>query len=155
MIRSLLFISFIGSAAAAQCPEPVLGAGDYSASGPDLITPQSWSVAAQGDIAVPCDDWLQQGVQTDQIDGFLPSRPTAVIDLEEMGPHILMVMAQAQCSPRLAVRTLDGLWHFGTQANGRQEVTIWGAPDGPIQVWLGAESQNECEATLTLETFDR
>ncbi len=155
MIRYIAILLFIGSSAAAQCPEPVLGPGEIAASGPELISPQHWPVIAEGQIAVPCEDWGSQGVQTDRIDGFLPDRPTAVFDLDEMAPHILMVMAQAQCDPRLAVRTADGLWHFGERANGRQEVTVWGAPDGPLQVWVGAGTQMQCEAQLTLETFDR
>lgn len=155
MIRYFLFFAAIGTGAVAQCPEPVLGVGEFRASGANLIVPQDWAVTANGEIAVPCGEWAQQGVQSDQIDGFLPSRPTAVIDLEGMGPHILMVMAQAQCEPLLAVRTADGLWHFGEQGVERQEATIWGAPDGPLQVWVGSKGQEQCDATLTLETFDR
>lgn len=155
MMRYVLFLILLGSGVAAQCPEPVFGDGEISATGADLIVPQEWSVTAQGENVAPCADWIEQGVVSDQVDGFLPFRPTAVINLSEMGPHILMVMADAQCEPRLAVRTLDGLWHFGEQANGRREVTIWGAPDGPLQVWVGSGTQDQCEATLTLETFDR
>lgn len=146
-----------GSAAAAQCPDPV---GDQdsvriSASGPELIIPETWDVVAKGVHEAPCDGWVDQGVAADQVDGFLPASPTVVFDLEEMAPHIFMVMAEAQCGPRLVVRTGDGLWHFGEQANGRQEVTVWGTPDGPLQVWVGTEAQTQCDASLTLETFDR
>jgi len=72
-----------------------------------------------------------------------------------MGPHILMVMAEATCGPRLVVRTGDGIWHVAEQNNDRQELVVWSAQDGPMQVWVGAETQTECSATLILETFDR
>ena len=120
-----------------------------------MIQPQNWEVVADGAVAVPCEDWVAQGISAERIDGFLPALPTAVFDLEGLGPHILMVMAQSQCDPRLAVRTLDGLWHFGEKANGRQEIVVWSASDGPLQVWVGAGAQEQCDATLTLETFDR
>lgn len=155
MIRTALFLILVGTHAAAQCPSTDEDGARFFASGPDLISPESWDVVADGVHGAPCDGWVAQGVAGDQVDGFLPTSPTAIFELDGMAPHILMVMADAQCSPRLVVRTGDGIWHFGEHANGRQEVTVWGTPDGPMQVWVGAEEQTQCEATLTLETFDR
>ena len=109
-----------------------------------------------GSDPAPCDTWQAEGIVTGDLAGFLPTAPTAVFELEGMAPHILMVMAEASCDPVLAVRSADGLWHFGEARNDRQEVTVWGAPDeGPLQVWVGAGTEAGCEGTVILETFDR
>ena len=143
------------SGAAASCPDPTLDAPRFDATGPELIAPQSWPINVEGEEAVPCAQWALQGSMPLDLDGYLPVAPTAVFDLEGMGPHILMVMAEARCEPILAVRSADGLWHSGETANGREEVVVWGAPDGPLQVWVGARDQTTCDGTVTLETFDR
>ncbi|SLN59475.1 hypothetical protein PSJ8397_03162 [Pseudooctadecabacter jejudonensis] len=141
--------------AQASCPDPFLPAETYNATGPDLIAPQSWAVQATAEAQVPCADWAENDVLTHELVGYLPIAPSAVFNLEGMAPHILMVMADAQCDPILAVRSGDGLWHFGQSANDRQEVVVWGAPDGPLQVWVGSARQTSCDATVILETFDR
>lgn len=142
-------------AATALCPDPNLGGPRYAATGPDLIAPQRWTVRARGSEAAPCAGWEGQGIASGEMTGFLPVAPTAVFELESMAPHILMVMAEAACRPVLAARTPDGLWFFGETANGRQELVIWGAPDGPLQVWVGAATEEGCDGSLILETFDR
>lgn len=154
----LMFAVIVGvwaNAAAALCPDPDLGGQRYAATGPELIAPQQWSVRAEGSHMAPCADWEEQGIAAGELAGYLPVAPTAVFELDGMAPHILMVMAEAQCRPVLAARTADGLWFFGQTANGRQEVTIWGAPDGPLQVWVGAATEDGCDGTVILETFDR
>lgn len=148
-------LAVLASPAFAVCPDPTLDSDRYEATGGELIVPQSWEVEVGGTNPAPCPAWLLSGLPVDGLDGFLSPAPTAVFDLDGMGPHIMMVMAQAECQPVLAVRTGDGIWEFGRPANGRQEVTLWGAPDGPLQVWVGSASQQTCEGTLTLETFDR
>lgn len=155
MRLSVLFAALWASPALAMCPDPNLEGARYVAAGPDLIVPQHWDVRASGQHPAPCDDWVATGIISGNLAGYLPSAPTAVFELDEMGPHILMVMAQAECSPVLAVRSGDGLWHFGQTANGRQEVTLWGAPNGALQVWVGATTIEGCDGTVILETFDR
>jgi len=133
-----------------------MDAQTYFATGPELIAPQSWDVSVAGRHPAPCEAWDEAGIVNGQLDGYLPEAPTAVFELEGMAPHILMVMAEATCEPVLAVRSADGLWHFGERRNDRQEATIWGAPDeGPLQVWVGATTEAGCDGTLILETFDR
>ncbi len=139
----------------ASCPLPTLDAPAYSATGQDLISPQSWEVSVQGDHPAPCDAWQEAQVFTGELAGFLPEDPTAIFELSGMAPHILMVMARAECTPVLAVRSGDGQWFFGETRNDRQEATLWGAPDGPLQVWVGTATGETCEGVVTLETFDR
>ncbi|MEN8841502.1 MAG: hypothetical protein ABF254_14660 [Octadecabacter sp.] len=152
---SFLIVALWASPALASCPDPDLGGASYAAVGPDLIVPKNWDVRAVGQHPAPCEDWAEIGIAAGNLDGFLPAAPTAVFELDEMGPHILMVMARAECNPVLAVRSGDGLWHFGQTANGREEVTLWGAPKGALQVWVGAATREGCDGTVTLETFDR
>lgn len=151
---SLFFVSVAG-VAAADCPDPALGGARFAATGPDLIVPQRWELPARGDAIAPCPDWAAGGVVSTELQGYLPIAPTAVFELDGMGPHILMVMAEAECDPLLAVRAANGLWHFGETANGRQEVVVWSAPDGPLQVWLGSGDATGCTGSVILETFDR
>ncbi len=156
MIRYALPLCLCAGAAAAQCPDPSLGGDRYAATGPELIAPQRWEVTAVGGDLAPCEDWQTEGIVTGDLEGFLPTAPTAVFELAGMAPHILMVMAEAACDPVLAVRSADGLWHFGEARNDRQEVTVWGAPDeGPLQVWVGSATEAGCEGSVILETFDR
>jgi len=156
MIRYALPFCLLAGTAAAQCPDPNLSAETFSATGPDLIAPKTWEVAATGALPVPCADWEDTGIVHGDLYGFLPQAPTAVFELVDMGPHILMVMAEASCDPVLAVRSADGLWHFGEVRNDRQEVTIWGAPsEGALQVWVGSATEVGCNGTVILETFDR
>lgn len=155
-MKVLSLIATLGvSPAFALCPDPDLGGQWYAATGPELIAPQSWPVRAEGTQVAPCADWQEAGIASGELAGFLPVAPTAVFELDGMAPHILMVMAEAQCRPVLAARTGDGLWYFGETANGRQEMTIWGAPDGPLQVWVGSATPEGCDGTVILETFDR
>lgn len=145
----------LAAPAFADCPDPWRAGQAYVATGAGLIDPQSWDMMAAGTEAAPCDAWVERGIVTGELAGFLPLAPTAVFSLDGMAPHILMVRAEAMCRPVLAVRGGDGIWYFGSTVNGRQEVTIWGTPDGPLQVWVGAADREGCAATLTLETFDR
>lgn len=145
----------MSSGAFASCPEPGDHIDAVVVSGPELIKPQSWDVVAHGEFAAPCTAWARQLGGVQPVSGYLPSAPSARFDLEGMGPHILMVMAEASCDPRLVVRTGDGVWHVGEPANGRQEIVVWSAQDGPMQVWVGAGSQTQCHAKVILETFDR
>lgn len=151
---AVVFALWAGSALAV-CPDHTLDAPSYSATGPALIAPQTWQVRAEGDHLAPCGTWTVTGIASDELAGFLPHAPTARFDLDEMGPHILMIMAQADCDAVLAVRGGFGVWYFGRTANARQEVTLWGAGNGPLHVWVGTTEQGGCDATLTLETFDR
>ena len=155
-MRWMVFLMVCWSGPAwALCPDPALDAPSYAATGADLIVPHQWPVTVEGAHAAPCAAWRLQGMSHDMVDGFFPLAPTARFELEGMAPHILMVMADAACSPVLAVRSADGQWHFGQTANGRDAVTIWAAPDGPLQVWVGSTRQESCDGVLTLETFDR
>lgn len=153
-ILSLFFIGLAASASA-SCPDPTLDAPRYSATGPELIAPQAWPVDVLAEAVAPCPDWRMQGTVPEQVEGFLPVAPTAVFDLVGLAPHILMVMAQAPCDPLLAVRSPDGVWHFGETANDREEVVVWSASDGPLQVWIGSRGASACSGDVILETFDR
>ena len=150
-----MMIALTGGPALASCPDPSLGAVEYTATGPELIAPQTWSVRVQGTTEIPCDGWIETGVITADAMGMLPIAPTAQFTLDGMGPHILMVMAQADCGAVLAARGGDGVWYVGRTANGREEITLWGAGDGVLKVWVGSAGGQGCEGTLTLETFDR
>lgn len=154
MLAPLIFVA-CATTVQASCPVPVAIAPSFAATGAELIVPQTWDVMAKGEHEAPCDAWREAQVNTGELSGFLPQTPTAVFDLSGLAPHILMVMAQSDCDAVLAVRSGDGQWFFGQDANARQEVTLWGVQDGPLQVWVGAQTPETCEATVTLETFDR
>ena len=154
-MRYLTFVlALVAAPAFADCPDPNLEGPTYEATGPELIAPRDWDVRAQGDTVVPCAQWAETGVLSGDLDGYLPLAPTARFELSGLGSHILMVMARAECRPILAARTGDGLWYFGETANGREEIVLWGAGDGPMQVWVGSGDPDGCDAILTLETFD-
>jgi len=154
MKNLLAALMLFGTPAWASCPDPELAGEGFVATGPSLIAPQSWEVVAGGDVAAPCADWAEQEIAGD-IEGYVSVAPTAVFELSEMGPHILMVMARAECGAVLMARTGDGLWFFGETAADREEITIWGAPNAQMQVWVGSKSADGCPAEVTLETFDR
>jgi len=157
MIRFAFPLCLLAGAAGAQCPDPPLSADTFAVAGPELITPRTWPVEAIGRHSAPCAEWeTETGIVYGDLEGYLPEVPTAVFELDNMGPHILMVMAETACDPVLAVRSADGLWYFGERRNDRQEVTIWGAPnEGALQVWVGAGAETQCDGTVILETFDR
>jgi hypothetical protein len=140
--------------AVAQCPDPTAPTVTYAASGPELIAPQSWSVMAGGEVFVPCPAWVLSGVMSGGFKGYLPAVPTATFQLVGMAPHILMVMVEAECAAIVATQTGDGLWYFSETCGTREEITLWGAGDGPMQVFVGATEPEGCDAVLTLETFD-
>lgn len=144
-----------GAAAAAECPDPFALAAQSSATGPDLIVPQRWDVRAGGDLAIPCEGWREAGVILNGAEGFLPAAPTRLFDLSGLGPHILVVRAYAVCDPVLAVQGGDGLWYLGEENGSAREVTLWGASDGILKVWVGSGDTNGCDAQIELETYDR
>lgn len=151
----ILALTVLAGPAAALCPDPSLDAPAFVATGAELIAPQSWDVQAGVGDGMVCGTWVLAGVDAGGTDAFLPAAPSATFGLTGLGPHILMVMAQADCAPVLAARTHDGVWYFGETANGREEIVLWGASDGVLQVWVGAQASDGCDAELTLETFDR
>ncbi len=155
MNRLSLLLALVAGPAFADCPDPSLEGPRYLASGPSLLAPQTWAVRAQGAQTAPCADWEREASTPEDLAGFLPVAPTAVFHLSTMSPHIMIVSAQAECRPVLLLRTGDGLWHFGKTTNARQEVTLWGVADGPLQVWIGSATAQGCNGTVTLETFDR
>ncbi|MEL6960548.1 MAG: hypothetical protein AAGL89_16515 [Pseudomonadota bacterium] len=148
-------LAVMATPAFADCPDPNREGPNYASNGADLIIPQVWEARAEGDLVAPCTEWTETGLVSGEMAGFLPEAPTAVFDLDGLGPHILQVRAVAECRPILAVRSGDGLWFFGETKNGKQEVTLWGAPDGPLQVWMGAETPEGCDGLIELETYDR
>lgn len=158
-IASAILAALAAAPAFAECPDPdltpALGGPDYTSTGADLIAPQMWTARAQGTAPAPCAEWSEAGIVSGDLAGFLPLAPTAEFKLEGLGPHILTVRALADCRPVLAVRSGDGLWFFGETKNGQQEVTLWGAPDGPLQVWMGSETSEGCDGAIELETYDR
>lgn len=149
------FCAALASPVFALCPDPSLEGATYDATGADLISPQSWDVRAQGDHIAPCANWALADWNTGGLSGYLPLAPTAAFDLSGMAPHILVVAAQAECRAVLAVRSGDGQWFFADQTAAGPQVTLWGVPDGPLQVWVGSLSEAGCDGALTLETFDR
>lgn len=151
----ILPLSLLSAPAFASCPDPAADAPSWSATGPELIAPQSWELPFGGETQVPCGEWAFDGRGAALEGGFLPVAPTAVVELSGMGPHILVARATASCEPILAARTPDGLWYFGETRDIYQEITFWGSPSGPLQVWLGAAGRDGCTGTLELETYDR
>lgn len=145
----------LGAPAAALCPDPSGPAVTHKATGPALLVPQSWDITVGGDQTAPCAEWAAQGTGGTEMSGLLPLAPTVAFDLTGLGPHILMVTAEAVCNPILVARTRDGVWYFGQPRNGREEITLWGAGDGLTQVWVGSAQDGTCDGMVTLETFDR
>lgn len=139
-----MLFAVLGSDVGAACPDPTLPALQFSASGPDLITPQTWPVAARGSEVAPCEGWAETGIITKELGGLLPLGPTAIFDLSGMSPHILMVMAEADCDAVLAMRSGDGQW-FSAKPETRAKRPFCGAHRmGPCR--SGSEPATQTDA---------
>ena len=152
----LLFALFVtGATRAWACPDPAVPAPTIAATGPELLAPRSWPITAGGPDGAPCPLWVETILGVPDEGARLPRAPSLQVRLTGMGPHILMVRAQAPCDPVLIARTGDGVWYFGEAGDAGPQATLWGAADGILQVWVGAREERGCGGTVTLETFDR
>ncbi|MCF2872218.1 hypothetical protein L0664_14175 [Octadecabacter sp. G9-8] len=158
MIKLSALFAILVAPAFASCPDPTRQEGAvYNATGAELLAPRTFAVTAGGGLPVPCVDFVDAdpSLLREELVGFMSGEPTAVIELEGMAPHILTVSARAECGPVLTVHASDGQWYFGEFSDAGQAVTLWGAPDGPLRVWVGSTTLAQCEGAFTLETFDR
>jgi hypothetical protein len=144
----LVFLASTGGALA--CPSVSDPAGmTIATTGEDLWSPNSYGVAAGGDIDL---DACPSVPGT----GMVVSGPDFEFQLSGLaGYNLLQLRVVGDCDTVLLVNDSTGQWHFSDDFNGAVHpvIDIVGASDGVFDVWVGTYGSEICSAELTLETF--
>ena len=144
----LAFLASTGLAAA--CPSTANPAGaNIATTGEDLWSPNSYAVAAGGDVDLATCASVPGT-------GMVVAGPDFEFSLSGLSAYnLLQLRVVGDCDTVLLVNDSTGQWHFSDDANGtiHPTVDIVGASDGVFDVWVGTYGSAICNAELTLETF--
>ena len=143
---------FAGEAAA--CPDWSLSGDSYRASGDDLYQRRAFPVVAGGSNTI---SGCRIRPQSDTGDGWVATRPDFTFDLSRMDRYRLVVSAYSKCDTVLLINTGQANWYFDDDDGGDldPQITLTRPSNGWLDVWVGTYDPQTCDATLTLETFDR
>jgi hypothetical protein len=145
-------MAFTGEAEA--CPDYNQSGEAYRATGADLYTPRSFNVVAGGSNTI---SGCRIRPQTDQGDGWVASSPDFTFDLSGMDRYRLVVSAVSKCDTVLLINTGKANWYFDDDDGGNMDpqISLTRPSNGWLDVWVGTYDAPNCDAVLTLETFDR
>lgn len=135
----------------AFCPDPFASGPPLTFAGSDLANPTAYIFQATG------------GGQNRLIDcpgdigfGTASVAPQATINLVQAAGMDLMIEADGgSCDTTLLVRGTDGQWYFDDDSAGNLQPSLTVpamALNGPIGVWVGTFSGDNCDATVTFQT---
>jgi DNA-binding transcriptional LysR family regulator len=135
--------------AAQQCPDFSQGGTSLSYSSDDLYAPQSMSVVAGGSVNLSnCPSIPGLGYVTQAPDYKLEfSGNSAGRELE--------FRLDSACDTVLLLNDTNGTWHHDDDSNGNLDAKIRlpKASNGVYDIWVGTLNADNCDATLTIETF--
>jgi hypothetical protein len=135
--------------AVAACPNwQHPGMQSFYTNGPDLWSPNSYSVVAGGNQSLRNCGFNHSG--------YVISRPDFEFAIDGLqGYNRLNLRVNANCDTILLVNDSTGNWWFDDDGgNGlNPSVDVHSPANGTWDVWIGTYGQGTCNATLTLETF--
>ncbi|WP_438362832.1 hypothetical protein, partial [Nioella halotolerans] len=143
----------MGSAAAA-CPTFSQTGTTYTYTGQQLYSPQSFGVTAGGQNSIR--NCNIPGVNRT---GYVTTAPDFTFNLSGMEQYYLVADVVAQCDSVLLVNTANATWLFDDDSNPNgsldPRLEIRGAENlnGRLDVWVGTYNNQNCDATLNLETW--
>jgi uncharacterized protein YdgA (DUF945 family) len=137
------------AAAAQQCPDFSQSGTLLSYSSDDLYAPQSMSVVAGGSVNLSnCPSIPGLGYVTQAPDYKLEfSGNSAGRELE--------FRLDSACDTILLLNDTSGTWYHDDDSNGNLDAKIRlpKAGNGVYDIWVGTLNADNCDATLTIETF--
>ena len=134
-------------APAAACPQWQMTGQQVSFSAGQLMTPQTLSVVAGGDVNLG-------NCQSVPGNGYVITQPDFDLSLSDLGANATLVLQVAgQCDTVLLVNDSGGRWHFDDDSAGdlNPRITISGAQKGVFDIWVGTYNPSTCPATLSLQ----
>jgi hypothetical protein len=135
--------------AAQQCPDFSQSGTSLSYSSDDLYAPQSMSVVAGGSVNLSnCPSIPGLGYVTQAPDYKLEfSGNSAGRELE--------FRLDSACDTVLLINDINGTWYHDDDSNGNLDAKIRlpKAGNGVYDIWIGTLNADNCDATLTIETF--
>lgn len=135
--------------AAQQCPDFSQSGTLLSYSSDDLYAPQSMSVVAGGSVSLAnCPSIPGLGYVTQAPDYKLEfSGNSAGRELE--------FRLDSACDTVLLLNDTNGTWYHDDDSNGNLDAKIRlpKAGNGVYDIWVGTLNADNCDATLTIETF--
>lgn len=134
------------AAPAVACPQWQMTGQQVSFSAGQLMTPQTLSVVAGGDVNLG-------NCQSVPGNGYVITQPDFDLSLSDLGANATLVLQVAgQCDTVLLVNDSTGHWHFDDDSAGdlNPRITITGAQNGVYDIWVGTYNPSTCPATLSV-----
>jgi len=135
--------------AAQQCPDFTQSGASLSYTSDDLYAPQSRSVVAGGSVDLAnCPSIPGQG--------FVTQAPDFKLEFSgNSSGRELEFRLDSACDTILLLNDTNGTWHHDDDSNGHLDARIRlpKAANGVYDVWIGTLNSDNCDATLTMETF--
>ena len=144
-------LAFAAGAGHAQaCPQWQAGGQQISTDAETAWAPQSYAASAGGTLNLAsCGE--VPGV------GYITQNPTFSLSYDERGRgYDLDFRIDAQnCDTVLLVNDATAQWHYNDDADGAltSRLRLPAAPSGRYDIWVGTYGQQNCPATLVVETF--
>lgn len=136
-----------GASPAAACPQWQMTGRQVSYSAGQLLSPQTLSVVAGGDVNLA-------NCQSVPGSGYVITQPDFDLTLSDMsGSAALVLQVAGQCDTVLLVNDSTGRWHFDDDSAGNLQprIEIAGAQNGVYDIWVGTFAPSNCQATLSLQ----
>lgn len=143
----LFLIGMTGLAAACPAVQNP-GVQSYYTNGPDLWSPNSYSVTAGGSNLLRNCGFNHPG--------YVISSPDFEFQIDGLqGYNRLNIRVVGNCDTVLLVNDAYGNWYFDDDSGGNLHpaINLYSPGNGIYDIWVGTYGTGLCPATLTLETF--
>lgn len=150
-IAALLLLT----AGSAACPDPSQYGERHEESGKSLYEQKRFRVQAGGTTEI--DSCRNVRSRSGSASGYVTTSPDFSFNLRGMADYRLQMDVISECDSILLINTGAENWYYDDDDAGNLDARIeLNRPsDGWLDVWVGTHNGAYCNATLSLETFER
>ncbi len=153
----ILVLSLIGmlvAGVAAACPNYSLYGATYELSGREMYSERQFNIRAGGDR-----DITRCGIRfgSDRGRGYVTEAPDFSINTYGMNGYRLVISVVSRCDSILLINTGARNWYYDDDDNGNLDarISLTRPSNGWLDIWVGTHDGSVCDATLSMETFNR
>lgn len=152
-LLTLSAITFFGlSSVVHACPDfTAWGNEAYEATGAQLLEQQNFEILAGGVATLAgCD--IELGA--DEGAGYFIEQPDFSFDITAVDDMLIEISVVSECDSALLVNTGEMSWFYDDDSNGNGDakLTLQGATDGVVDVWVGTYDGEVCDSILSVQT---
>lgn len=151
---ALALIGIVAAGMASACPDYSQYGATYQLSGHDLYSEKRFNVRAGGDQLI-----TRCGIRfgSDRGRGYVTQAPDFSIQMPNMQGFQLVISVVSQCDSILLINTPNRNWFYDDDDNGNLDarIILTRPSSGWMDIWVGTHDGSVCDATLSLETFNR